>query len=60
MSAAQQAHNREIASVRIAVEWKFALQMNQWGYLASQRHLKLREQPLVKLFYAAAILHNLH
>lgn len=60
LTPAQRAHNGAMARSRVAVEWGFGIQMHQWGYLAHERHLKLREQPLIKLYFAAAILHNLH
>ena len=60
MTAAQRAHNLAMAPVRVTVEWSFAVQMHNWGYLRDKHHLKLREQPLTKLYFAAAILHNLH
>jgi len=60
MTAAQRALNGVQSSVRISVEWAFAIQMQQWAYLADERHLKLCEQPLQLLYFAGALLHNLH
>ena len=60
LSANQRAMNAQMAHVRISVEWSFAIQMQQWAYLGDQRHLKLREQPITKLYVVGALLHNLH
>lgn len=59
-TAAQRAVNHQQSHVRISVEWSFALSMNQWAYLADERHLKVGEQPVAKLYMVGAILHNLH
>lgn len=59
-TAAQRAVNHAQSHVRISVEWSFALQMNQWAYLADERHLKVGEQPVAKFYVVGAILHNLH
>lgn len=59
-TAAQRGCNFAMSHLRISVEWSFALQMNQWAYLADERHLKVGEQPVAKFYMVGAILHNLH
>ena len=60
LTAAQEAFNRGMSSVRECVEWQFGKILSQFAFLDFKKNLKVFLQPVAKYYLIGALLTNCH
>lgn len=56
----QHVFNKEMSSVRTAVEWNFKLMKSLWAYVDFKKGLKIRLSPVGKFVRVSMLLTNCH
>ena len=60
MTPQQRAFSRAMSQVRETVEWSYHLVVTQWAYVDVKSRLKIKQQPVGRIYFVAALLQNMH
>ena len=60
MTPQQAAFSKAMSQVRETVEWSYHLVVAQWAYVDVKSRLKIKQQPVGRIYFVAALMQNLH
>ena len=60
MTPQQAAFSKGMSKVRETVEWSYHLVVAQWAYVDVKSRLKIKQQPVGRIYFVAALMQNVH